>query len=146
MNFKSTSESLFKSGGNWLNSYSYTAQIFYDTVGCNFLLIMKGAAVIQHLSVVNTIHGDILVSWRGKKWSDQMWKTVGFLQEAERKAAANHVCPQSWNTVKVNTQTGKFSVNAYQIYVSYMWHYWLIAYIVVIQIQTIQKVLIFLSP
>lgn len=41
-----------------------------------------------------------------------MWKTVGFLQEAKSKAAANHVCPQSGNIVKVNTQTGNFSVNA----------------------------------
>lgn len=67
MNFKSVSESLLKSGGNWLHSYNNAAQIFYDTFGCNFHLIMKGAVVIQHLSVVNTIRGDILVSQRGKK-------------------------------------------------------------------------------
>lgn len=86
---------------------------------------------------------------RKEKRSDQTWKTAGFLQEAKRKAAANHVCPQSRNIVMVDyTQTGKRSVNSYQIYVTVCndTHYWPIAYIVVIQRQASQKVLIFLLP
>lgn len=103
-------KNLFKSGGNWLHSYSNAAQIFYDTFGCNFHLIMKGAVVIQHLSVVNTIRGDILVSRRGKK----IWPNVencGFSAGSKENGGWSDMSFQ-WECWGLTTHTGKFSVNS----------------------------------
>lgn len=61
------SENLFHSRLNGLHERSHAAQVFYDTSDSNFHLIMKGTAVIQHLSVVNTSRRDTVVSRRGKK-------------------------------------------------------------------------------
>lgn len=94
---KAWAKNLFKSDGNWLHSYSHAAQIFYDTFGCNFHLIMKGAVVIQHLSVVNTIRGDILVSRRGKK----IWPNVencGFSAGSEENGGWSDICLSNGGT------------------------------------------------
>lgn len=64
---------------------------------------MKGAVVIQHLSVVNTIRGDILVSRRGKK----IWPNVencGFSAGSKENDGWSDVCLSS-GSVEVSPLT-----------------------------------------
>lgn len=82
---RSVSENLFQSRVNGLHEHSNAASIFYDTSDCNFHLITKGTAVIQHLSVVNTSRRDTVVSRRGKK----TWPNV---KSCGCPAESNNVC------------------------------------------------------
>lgn len=98
---------------------------------------MKGAVVIQHLSVVNTSRGDFLVSRRGKKIRPNM-ENCGFSAESRENGGWSDICLPSGNA-EVSPHTNWKLLNRYKrVCMFVMTHDFVMRPLMLIHTQTIQ--------